>query len=465
MSLHSPDDTLTRLARYAHGFDIGALDERALNACRRRVIDAAACAAAAYAEPFVVRTQAFAGRFAGPLMARIWGSGQRSSIEMAAFANGTALRYLDLSDTYMSKNAGHPSDMIGGLVAAAESTGRGGRALAAAVVVAYEIYCGLCDAVALREKGIDQALCAAVGTAAGAVRLLGLDETQTGHALSLALSSNLHLYNVRKGSLSEWKGCAGPNGSRNGIFAAMLAQEGVSGPTAPVEGEGGLFDIVGAFDWQVGERSAPRLVDTHIKLHPVCYHGQCAMDAVLALRSQVTIEDIAEIRIDTYDAAYFMMGDGPERWAPTNRETADHSLPFAVATGLLEGRLTAASYGADRLNDPATLQLMQKVRVQRSPAYTGQFPRLLPTRVTIQTHGGATFSHVQELPRGHAQKPVSDGEIDAKFLAIHDAWQGRSEAQRALEVLWSMDRLPRVDVLVDALCDASSLEANLAAVP
>lgn len=463
MTSHPFDDTLARLAHHVHAFDTQMLDERVLTECRRRVIDAAACAVAAREEPFVVRMQAFSGQFAGPLMARVWGSGQRSSVEMAAFANGTAVRYLDLSDTYMSRNAGHPSDMIGGLVAVAESARRDGRSLVAAVVVAYEVYCGLCDAVALRDKGIDQALCAAVGTAAGAARLMGLNAAQTAQALSLALSANLHVYNVRKGALSEWKGCAGPNACRNGIFAAQLALQGVSGPTTPVEGAGGLFDIVGAFDWQVGELSTARIADTHIKLHPVCYHGQCAMDAVQVLRPQVAIEDIAEIHVDTYEAAFLMMGDGPERWAPANRETADHSLPFAVATGLIDGRLTAASYEQDRLTDPAILQLMRKVQVHLSAEFTGQFPRLLPTRVSIRAHSGDVFTHVQQLPRGHAQNPVSDEDIDAKFLAIYEAWRGRAEAKSALEVLRSVDRLPCVDRLVDVLCAPSPSTATAVA--
>ena len=117
----------------------------------------------------------------------------------------TALQYLDYSDTYMSANAGHPSDMIGALVATAEARARNGAALIGAMVVAYEIYWVLCDAVALRDHGIDQATCAAVGAAVGVGRLLGLDEDGLERAISLALAPapNLHLYNVRNGTLSE----------------------------------------------------------------------------------------------------------------------------------------------------------------------------------------------------------------------------------------------------------------------
>lgn len=446
------DLTTQRLARYAHTFELATLDEQILHECRLRLIDAASCAIAASREPFCEGIRGFAGRYAGPQTARLWISGQPTSVEMAAFANGTATRYLDFSDTYMSLNAGHPSDMIGALVATAEALGRDGAALTAAMVVAYELYCGLCDAVALRDHGVDQATCAAVGTAAGVGRLLGLDEAQLGEAISLGLAPNVHLYNVRKGTLSEWKGSAGPNGARNGVFAALLAAEGVSGPTAVVEGAGGLFDVAGRFDWQVGERAAPRIADTHLKLHPVCYHAQSGIDAILALRGQVEPGDIEAIEVETYDAAFDMVAGDAQRWAPTTRETADHSLPFTAAVALMDGRLSGATYAPARLTDPATLALVRKVQVRRAPDITAQFPGKLPLRMAIRTRSGRVVTHAQDWPKGHAMNRATDAEVEAKFIAAYEEWRGAG-ARRALDVLWSVDRLATAAAFVDVLCE------------
>lgn len=447
------DLTTQRLAHYSHAFKLGSLDAHSLHECRLRLVDAAASAIAAYREPFCEHVRGFASRFTGPRNARLWGSGQRASLEMAAFANGTTLRYLDFSDTYMSRNAGHPSDMIGALVATAEAMDRSGEALTAALVVAYELYCGLCDAVALRDHGVDQATCAAVGTAAGVGRLLGLNEEQLGEAISLALAPNVHLYNVRKGTLSEWKGCAGPNGARNGVFAAMLAAEGVAGPTAVVEGEGGLFEVVGRFDWTVGERAAPRIVETHLKLHPVCYHGQSAIDSILALRAQLKPEDIESIDVETYDAAFHMVAGDAQRWAPTTRETADHSLPFTVAVALMDGRLSAAAYAPDRLVDPVTLALARKVRVVRSSELTAQFPEKLAIRFTVRSRDGSVLSCAQDWPKGHAMNRAPDGEVEAKFIMAYEEWRGAAAARDALKVLRAADRLPKAAMLVDMLCE------------
>lgn len=451
------DATTLRIARHVAAADFNQLPERAVHECRRRIIDSVACAAAAYHEPFCARIRTFAGRYVGTPAARIWGSGERTSIEMAAFANGTMLRYQDYSDTHLGRSNGHPSDMIGGLVALAESFNLSGQDLVTAIVVAYEVYCSLCDSTALAARAIDQATCAAAGSAAGAARLLGLKEAQAGEAISLALSSSLQLYNVRTGDLSDWKSCAGPNGARNGIFAALLGREGVTGPTAVVEGKGGLRDIVGELDWKIGAGEMPLIAGTHLKFHPVCYHGQAAVDAALALRDKLpvdAIDAIETIEVQTYEAALRAMGGDPTRWAPTNRETADHSLPYTIAVALLNGRLTSADYELERLGDPRTRRLMERIRVSCSPELTNAFPVHSRSQVTIRLKDGSTYSHLQHDPKGSAANPLTDGELELKFFELCRPWSGGAAARRTLDLLWSVDRLASVSQLVDALCAA-----------
>jgi 2-methylcitrate dehydratase len=448
------DATTLRIARHVAAADFDRLPERAIHECRRRIIDSVACAAAAYREPFCAAIRTFAGRYAGTPAARIWGSGERTSIEMAAFANGTMLRYQDYSDTHLGRSNGHPSDMIGGLVALAESFDLSGKDFVTATIVAYDVYCSLCDSTALATRALDQATCAAAGAAAGAARLLGLGETQAGEAISLALSSSLQLYNVRTGDLSDWKSCAGPNGARNGIFAALLAREGVTGPTAVVEGKGGLRDIVGELDWKIGPGEMPLIAGTHLKFHPVCYHGQAAVDAALALRDKVPVKAIEAIEVETYEAAFLAMGGDPTRWAPTNRETADHSLSYTIAVALLNGRLTCADYERERLGDPQTRRLMERIRVARSAELTEAFPAHSRSRVTIRLKDGSTYSHLQHDPKGSAANPLGDAELELKFFELYRAWGDAAAARRTLDMLWSVDRLASVSELVDALCPA-----------
>ena len=446
------DQTTARLARFAASYEFGSLSAEVIHECKRRIIDSVACAAAAFAEPFCARARTFCGRYMATPPARVWGTGSETSVEMAGFANGIMTRFLDYNDTFLSKGAGHPSDMIGGLLALAEAYERDGAALITAIVLAYEVYCSLCEAVALDAKGLDQAVNAAVGTAAGASKLLDLSVEQTANAFALALAANLHLYNVRCGELSDWKGCAGPNGVRNGLFAALLARDGFTGPTAVVEGRTGFFDLIGRFEWLVGSFGRALLLGTNIKHYPVCYHGQAAVDGTIKLRGKVPLHLIEDIHVEVYDAAYRAMGNEHQKWTPSTRETADHSLPFAVAVTLEDGCITAASYGESRMRDARTKTLMEKVRVSSSPAMTAAFPARPQTRITIRDASGATHVQEVEFPKGHVRNPLSDFELEEKFLQNYTPMGDAKAARHCLRILWSAEEQANAARIVDALC-------------
>ena len=144
------DRTTTHLADYAVATTYAALPPSAVHACKRRLVDSMACALGALDAPLCHRVRALARRHTGDPDAAVWGSATRSSPEIAAFANGVAIRYLDHSDTYVSKSPGHPSDVIAGILAMADAARASGTEVINAIVLAYDIYCGFLDAVAAR---------------------------------------------------------------------------------------------------------------------------------------------------------------------------------------------------------------------------------------------------------------------------------------------------------------------------
>src|SRR5262249_62368597 len=119
-----------------------------------------------------------------------------------------------------------------------------GRDLITAAVLAYEIQGRLCDAASLRKHGVDHVTYGALSACAAACKLLGLDATRTTHALGIAGVCNVALRQTRAGELSMWKGCAFANAARNGVFAALLAAEGLTGPAPIFEGDLGFFRLV-----------------------------------------------------------------------------------------------------------------------------------------------------------------------------------------------------------------------------
>ncbi len=438
------DQTTRRLAQRVTETAIETLAPEAVRQTKRRLIDGIACAMGAHEEPFCAAIRQAAGRYSGQPAARIWGTGQVSSIEMAGFANGTALRYHDLNDTFLGASAGHPSDMIPALVALAEGHGATGARLLEGIVAAYELYCGLCDAAALGPRGLDQSMAAALGAAGGASRILGLDAGRTGNALALALGANVNLYNVRCGTLSDWKACAGPNAARGGIFAALLARDGVTGPTAVFDGKGGLAEVAGPLSFR--DTALPRIVETRLKAYPVCYHGQSAVDAAIELSRSLHPEDIARVRVEVYETSAKMMGGDPTRWAPKTRETADHSLPFTVAVALTTGRLTSNDYLGPRLADPGLAAMMQKVAVEPAEDLTRAYPAFAGARITVTTRDGRTHAAERRQPKGHPDNPLTDDELAAKLTAL---WPG---GERILPIVEGLDDAPGVAPLVDSLC-------------
>jgi 2-methylcitrate dehydratase len=428
------DRTTERLVEYIHDSSFGALSADVTSAAKLRLIDAIGCAIGAFDEPLSVMARNVASRTSSDPPARIWGSRATSSPELAAFANGVMVRVMDISDTYLGKARGHPSDMMSGILAAAECVHADGASVLNAVTLAYDVYCSFCDAIDWNSNGWDQPVYAVLGCVAGVGKLLGLDDEQLSNAISLALVPNMALAQTRRGPLSSWKGCAGANASRNAVFAAMLGREGFTGPTAIFEGDGGIFDVIGAFDWQL-PAGRHLITETHVKSLPVCYHGQSAVLCALDMRNRIAARDIVEIRVDTYHAAHNMMGNDPSRWAPTTHETADHSLPYTVAIAFLDGAVTEASYDSRRFTDPAVVGLMQKVKVHEDAGLTAKYPAASPSRLTVKTADGQAHTLEMIYPLGHAMNPMSADDIEAKFHRMLAGRYSRAQSAQILERL------------------------------
>jgi 2-methylcitrate dehydratase len=434
------DATTERLVVYTERAGYDALPAQTVHECKRRILDTFACALGAYDSPVSEMSRTLAARVRGNDEASVWGSSIRTTPEVAAFTNGVMTRLMDLSDTYLGKSRGHPSDMNSGLIAVAETLHADGKSLINAVVLAYDVYCSFCDSVDLNSRGWDQPVYSIMGCVLGIAKLMRLTQEQTGHALSLALAPNMALAQSRRGELSTWKGCAGPNASRNAVFAAMLAKEGFTGPTAVFEGDGGLWEAIGGrYEWPLPEEHH-MIGETHIKGLPVCYHGQSPVWAALELRERVDPARIESIDIDAYGAAVMMMGSDASRWAPATHETADHSLPYCVAVALLDGEVTTESFAETRLGDPKIAALMQKVKVREDKAFSARYPEGAPGRVTIRTQSGET--HVKELiyPRGHAKNPMSDADVERKFRSMAGSRLSRAECDAFVKAVWDLDR-------------------------
>ena len=455
-----------RLARYSRGLCYDSLPSDVVHEAKRRVLDSLGCAiGACHASPCrIARDIARSVTVAGG--ATLWGTAHKTLPDLAAFANGSLVRYFDFNDTYLAKEPAHPSDNIAAVLAAGEASHASGKRVIEAIVLAYEVQCRLCDAAALRPRGWDHVTYGPFSAALGAARVMKLSEVQTEHAMNLAGVANIALRQTRVGTLSMWKACAFSNAARNGLFAALLAQRGMTGPSPIFEGEKGFMPLVsGRFElpFMGGERGSSdpalfKMLGTYIKHYPVEYHAQTAVEAALAVRAELlkaegvgVLAGIADIEIGSYDVAIEIIGRDPEKWCPSTRETADHSFPYCVATALLDGKVTLGSFDSKHLGNQVLRELMQKVRVVPQPEFAGLYPEAMPTRVTVKTKAGKVYVQQVDLPLGHPKHPMSDREIEEKFRRLTAGKLAGVRFGQVIDQVWKLDRLKEINRLMPLL--------------
>ena len=150
------DHTTERLAKFAAEMHFDLLSDETVHECKRRLIDTVASAMAGYGDPVCRMARGMAKKRPSEPAASIWGSNFSAAPEMAAFANGVMLRFMDISDTYVGKSRGHPSDVISGILAVGETIRADGPSVINAITLAYDVYCSFVDAIEINQKGWDQ---------------------------------------------------------------------------------------------------------------------------------------------------------------------------------------------------------------------------------------------------------------------------------------------------------------------
>ncbi len=442
------------------------LPPETIHEVKRRVLDSLGvmCAAIDGAAPRAARAYARLFPFANG--ATIFGTEIHSTPEMAGFVNGVHCRYLDFNDTYLSLEPLHPSDVIMPLLALAETRGASGSELIEAIAIAYEVGMNLCDAASLRAHGWDHVSYIGIACAAAAARLMRLDAHRTAQAISIAIVPHAASRQTRAGELSMWKGAAAANSARNGLFAALLATGGFTGPYEPFTGKMGMIaQLLGGEPFRAEalksfERCDPprRICDAYIKKYPVEYHAQSAVDAAVELHGEIerlesvpeaerrglgierpVLSEVDGLEIETFRAAYEIIVDDPEKWKPRTRETADHSLQYIVCAALVDGKVTRETFAEERIEDKRIAELLGRTKVTNSARLTAMYPESIPVKIIVHTRDGGVHSREARYPRGHSGNKMTDDEVIAKFEQNRAGVLDDADAERLREIVWKLD--------------------------
>ncbi len=450
------DRTTRLLSEYSCQLTYDDLDAATVHQAKRTLIDTLGCAMGGYLSEPAKIARSLAGSVSGSPSARVLGTRGHSSLDMAAFANGCMIRYLDCNDSYFSPGGGHPSDMVAAVLAVGDGLGCDGHDVITATALAYEVFCRLSDQVVTGDYGWDQGMFSIVGAACAAGHLMRLDREQMGNAVSLALAPNLPLGVTRTGELSMWKGCATASATRAGIFAAQLAAHGMSGPGLPFEGKRGLWEQAGVTHVVTLEEFGGNghqflLNDTTFKFYPSQIHTQAPIGLAVDLHQQVKVDEIESITIETYRSGVSSPNTEPEKWDPRTRETADHSIPFLVAMALQDGAVTPGSFMPERIADQSLRSLMARMQMAEGPGFTEKYPEQYNCRIVVVASGGQRYEAGTSYPKGHKGNPLSDREVDQKFINLSSAVLSEQQCSEALEALWQIDKASNLTRIMDSL--------------
>lgn len=446
------DAVTEAIARYAVDLSPDDVNVAAIHGMKRRLVDSMGCALGGLrGEPTEIARKVAASTHGEP-SARVFFTGEVTTVDMAAFANGLMVRYLDFNDTYMAREGGHPSDVIAGTLAVADTMHASGRDAMLATIAAFETVCALAESERLSARAIDHSVHVAVGTAVGASRLMGLDFAQTAHAVSMAVVSNVSLKVARDGHLSMWKAGSAANASRSGVFSARLASMGMTGPDEPFASSGGIFGLMDEHTTVpiFGGTGQPFHTDrSSIKFFPAQYNAQAPIWAALELREQMNGATPDELVVYSYRTAVTSSAD-PTKWSVTDRETADHSIPYLVAVALIDGEVTPAQFTPERIADPATAALMQRVQVREDESMTKAFPQTQAARIEASA-GGQRYDVLISSAKGHEKNPASDEDIERKFRMLARDVASTEVADAMLARIWAFDTEADVSEWVKSL--------------
>jgi 2-methylcitrate dehydratase len=460
--LPKSDQLAWKIAEVASG--TGAIESAVAEMIVNRIIDNAAVAIAAINRQPVAnaRTQALAHpRDSG---ATVFGlpTAQRFECEWAAWANGVAVRELDMHDTFLAADYSHPADNIPPLLAVAQQCGRSGVELVRGLAVAYEIQMDLVRCICLHEHKKDHIAHLCPSAAAGLGAMLGLDTDTIYQAVQQAVHVGFSTRQSRKGEISSWKAHAPAHAGKLAIEAVDRAMRGEKSPSPIYEGEDSVIA------WMLGGKDASydvplpapgepcrAILDSYTKEHSAEYQAQAWIDLAFRLRQQIPdLHAIRDVLIHTSHHTHAVIGTGandPQKFDPSaSRETLDHSLMFIFAAALHTGFWHhVKSYAPEVARHPDVVALWRKIKTMEDPIWTTRYHATDPNEKAFGGRVEITFADGRQLageiavadahPLG--ERPFARAGYIRKFQTLTEEMISREESERFLA---AAQRLPEL---------------------
>jgi 2-methylcitrate dehydratase PrpD len=380
--------------------------------------------------------------FSGGKQATIVGRTERIDALSAAFLNAAAANVHDFCDTHV-RTVIHPTAPVApALLALAELREVSGPDWLLAFVLGNEIQAriGLAVSPSHYNRGWHiTSTCGVFGAASGAGKLLRLDERAMVWALGTAAT--------QAAGLCECLGTAAKsasvgNAARNGLWSALLAQQGFDGPPEPLAGVQGYYNAIAetpdlsAVTEGLGE--SWELMATSYKPYPCGFVIHPVLDCVLDWRADHPAAEIVRVVVRGHP----LLGDRADRPDVSTGRESQVSVQHAVAVALLRGQAGLDEFSDARVRDPDVLALRRKVELIRDPAFS-----TIAASVEITTADGCIHHRSQSAARGSDANPMSDAELEDKLRSAAAGWEPQHDVAKLIDAVWALDSSADVSAL------------------
>jgi 2-methylcitrate dehydratase len=446
------------MAEWAAGVGFDDLPTEVVQATKRFLMDSVGCALGGSRQHDVQLARTVLGETAGRGVATVLVSGERWDPLSASLLNALMIRVMDYNDIYWKQDPSHPSDLIPAAMACAERAGRSGRDLLIGIALAYEFEQRLCEVSSpgVRELGWHHATLTAAAAPIAAGRMLGLSAEQIQHAIGISASRHCTTGSVTAGKLTMMKNTVDPLATQSGVLAALLAEQGYTGPEHVLDGKEG-FSHVFSSDWSFelltdGLGESWRILDCGMKFFPTEALTHAPLSATLDLVAEHDLrpDEVETITIHSLARAADILAD-PSKYDPRTKETADHSLPYVIAAALAERQVTPLQFTEAKIMDPTIRAQLPKVKVVADPEIEAAFPALQKVRVVVRTRDGRELVTSLDYPKGDPRNPLSDAEIAGKLRALAEGVATPDEVARIEDAIGRADEFDDVRELMAKL--------------
>jgi len=454
-------ETITaKMAQWAADLRFEHLSPEASYQAKRFLLDSLGCALGGYRQHDVRVALDVLREIAGSGPATVIGSGSRLDPVSASLANALMIRVMDYNDIYWKQDPSHPSDIFPAALACCERAQSDGRELIVGLALGHEFEMRFCEAAfpGIRERGWHHATLTAFVSPIVAGRALHLGWEQIQHAIGISASRHATLGAVTAGKLTMMKNTVDPMATQSGVFAALLAEKGYTGPEHVVDGKEGLTHCFGP-EWKLntltdGLGESWRITQCGMKAFPTEALTHTPISAVLDLVKQHDLrpEQVEKIHIRSLARAADILAD-PSKYDPRSKETADHSLPYVIAAALVDRQVTPAQFTPEKIADPAIRTQLKKVEVAADPEIEKVFPALQRVIVAIRNTDGRELTRQLDYPKGDPRNPLTDREVEEKFEALAGPVLSTAARRKVVDAVWNLEKLKSASELMHLLAE------------